>query len=85
MLINLAISCGGKDLDEFVCRAAKNVSCISSDVITDFVEAIRVQVDELQVNQLLDAPFFSLMADECIAIATVEELSFFLSLGGFFL
>ena len=33
--------------------------------------------DELQVNRLLDAPFFSLMADECTSIATVLELSLF--------
>ena len=40
-------------------------------------EAIGVWVDQLQVNQLLDAPFSRLMAEECTDIATVGELSFF--------
>ena len=80
--INLDISCGGKDLEEFVGRAAKNASHTSSNAITNFMEAIGVWVDELQVTQLLVAPFFSLMADEWTDIATVDELSVFLSLGG---
>ena len=33
--------------------------------VTAFVEAVGVWVDELQVHQLLEAPLFSLMADEC--------------------
>ena len=41
-LINLVISCGRKDLEESVCRAAKNASYTSSDPITDFVEKISV-------------------------------------------
>ncbi len=78
MLITPVSSCAGKDLEEFVCRAAKNASHTSSDAITDFMEAIGVLVDELQVNRLLDAPFFRLMADECSTdIATREVLSLF--------
>ena len=46
--------------------------------ITDFVDTIGVWVDELQVNKLLNAPFFSLMADDCTDIVTVDELSFFI-------
>ena len=29
------------------------------------------------INQLLGGPFFSLMADECTDVATIEELSIF--------
>ena len=76
-LINLIVSCGGKHLEEFVQRAARNASYTSSDAVTDFLEAIGVCVDELQINQLLGAPFFSLMADECTDIATIEELSIY--------
>ena len=43
-LINL-VSFGGKDLDEFVCQAAKNVSYTLSDAVTDFLEAIGIRVD----------------------------------------
>ena len=59
-LINLVTTCGGKDLEEFAHRAVKNVSHTSSDAIIVFVETNGVWVDELQVNQLLDAPFFNL-------------------------
>ena len=76
-LINLIVSCGGKYLEEFVQRAARNVSYTSSDAVTDFLEAIGVWVDELRINQLLGAPFFSLLTDECTDIATIEELSIF--------
>ena len=74
-MINLIISCGGKDLEEFVRKAAKNASYTSTDAITDFVEAIGVWVDKLQVNSVYNAPFFSLMADECSDVANIEELS----------
>ena len=36
-----------------------------------------VWVDELQINQLLGALFFSLMADECTDVAIIEELSIY--------
>ena len=36
-----------------------------------------VWVDKLQIYQLLGAPFFSLMANKCTDIATIEELSSF--------
>ena len=74
-LIDLIVSCGGKDLEEFVRKAAKNASYTSTDAVTDFVEAIGVWVDELQVNRVCNAPFFSLMADECVDVANIEELS----------
>ena len=38
---------------------------------------IGVWVDEFRINQLLGAPFFSLMADECTDVATIEEVSLF--------
>ena len=76
-LIDLNVSCGGKDLEEFVRKAAKNASYTSTDAVTDFVEAIGVWVDELQVNRVRSAPFFSLMADECVDVANIEELTLY--------
>ena len=55
-------------------QAAKNASYTSSDAVTDFLEAIGIWVDESLVNQLLYARYFSLTADECTDIATIEEL-----------
>ena len=74
-LVDLIVSCGGKDLEECVRMAAKNASYTSTDAVTDFVEAIGVWVEELQVNRVRNAPFFSLMADECVDVANIEELS----------
>ena len=74
-LVDLIVSCGGKDLEDFVSKAAKNASYTSTDAVTGFVEAIGVWVNELQVNQVCNAPFFSLMADECVDVANIEELS----------
>ena len=74
-LIDLIVSCCGKDLEEFVRKAAKNASYTSTDAVTDFVEAIRVWVDKLQVNRVRNVPFFSMMADECVDVASIEELS----------
>ena len=74
-LIDLIVSCGGKDLEDFVRNAAKNAFFTSTDAVTDFVEAIRIWVDEFQVNQVRNAPFFSLMADECVDVANIKKLS----------
>ena len=74
-LFDLIVSCGGKDLEEFVRKAAKNASFTSTDAVTGFVEAIGVWVDELQVNRVCNAPFFSLMAEVCVDVVNIEELS----------
>ena len=73
-LIDLIVSRGGKDLGDFVHNAANNASYTSRDAIIHFVEAIGVWVDELQVNQVCNATFFSLIADECVDVANIEEL-----------
>ena len=66
-----------KRLEEFVPQAAKNSSYTSSAAVTDFLKAIVIRVDESLVNRLLDAQYFSLIANECTDIATIEELSIF--------
>ena len=74
-LINIIVSCDGKDLEEFVHHAVKNASYTSSDAVTDFLEGTGIWVDESLVNRILDAQYFSLMADECTDIATIKEFS----------
>ena len=76
-LVDLVVSCGGQDLVEFVTRAGRNATYTSTDAVTDFVEAIGIWVDEFQTKRLLNARFYSLMADECTDVATIEELSIF--------
>ena len=50
---------------------------ISHQMLSLISQSIGVWPDELQVKQLLDVPFFSLMADACTDIASLEELSLF--------
>jgi hypothetical protein len=49
----------------------------SKDSVVEFVEAIGLWVEEALVKRIQQAPFYSLMADECTDISTVEELSIF--------
>ena len=42
-----------------------------------FVEALRQWVEEFLLKRLRQAPFYSLLADECTDITTVEELSIY--------
>jgi len=43
--------------------------------VTDFIEAIATCVEESQLNRLQSVPYISVMANECTAITTIEELS----------
>ena len=76
-LVDLVVSCGGEDLKQFADRAGRNATYTSTDAVFDFIEAIGTWVDEFQIKLLYKAPFFSLMADECTDITTIEELSVF--------
>ena len=71
------MSCGGEDLKQFADRAGRNATYTSTDTVFDFIEAIGTWVDEFQLKLLHKAPFFSLMADECTDITTIEEISVF--------
>ena len=57
--------------------AGRNATYTSTDAVFDFIEAIGTWVDKFQLKLLHKAPFFSLMADECTDITTIEELSVF--------
>ena len=76
-LIDLIVSCGGEDLKQFTERSERNATYTSTDSITDFVEALGLWVDESLLEALRRADFYSLMADECTDITTIEELSLF--------
>ena len=45
--------------------------------VIDSIEALGTCIEESTLNRLQNAAFFSVMADECTDISTVEELSFF--------
>ena len=76
-LVDLVVSCDGEDLKQLADRAGRNATYTSTDAVFDFIEAIGTWIDEFQLKLLHKAPFFSLMADECTDITTIEELSVF--------
>ena len=49
----------------------------NTDAVFGFIKASGAWVDEFQLKLLHKVPFFSVMADECTDITTIEELSVF--------
>ena len=76
-LVDLIIACGGQDIKIFLETAAKNASYTSKIVVVDFVNAIGTWVEESLLKRLCQAPFYTIMADECTDVTTIEELSIF--------
>ena len=69
--------CGGDDLKRFIESTGRDATYTSKDAVIEFVEAIGQWVEESLLKCLHQAPFYSLMADECTDISTVEEVSIF--------
>ena len=67
--------CGGDHLKQFLESTGRNATYSSKDAVTHFIKAIGQWVEESLLENLLQAPYFSIMADECTDISTVEELS----------
>ena len=76
-LVDLVVSCGARELQVFLENAPKNAVYISRGAVVDFIQALGTWVEESALKKLQKASFFSVMADECTDIATVEELSIF--------
>ena len=49
----------------------------SKDSVVQFIEALGQWVEEFILKRLRQAPFYSLMANKCTDITTVEELSIY--------
>ena len=69
------MTCESEDLKQFIDKAGKNAHYTSKDAVVDFVEALGTWVDESLLARLQNARYFSLLADECTDITTIEELS----------
>ena len=76
-LVDLILSCGAQDLKVFTDNAAKNATYTSRAAVVDFIEALGTWVEEKVVQCIHKASVFSLMADKCTVITTVEEFSVF--------
>ena len=72
-LVELVVSCGGETLQTFLDRAGGNATYTSKMAVVEFVNALgtcgRVS------TQVASAPFYSIMADECTDVTTIEELT----------
>lgn len=74
-VVDLVVSCGAKELELFLGNRSKNATYTSRVAVVDFIEALGTWIEESTLNRLRKAPFFSVMADECTDVSTVEELS----------
>ena len=66
------MSCG-ETLQTFHDRG--NAIYTSKMAVVEFENALGTWVEESLLNQLHKAPFFSIMADECTDVTTIEELT----------
>ena len=76
-LVDLVVSCGARELQVFIKNASRNAVDTSQGAVVDFIEALGTWVEESILKRLQKASVFSVMADECTNIMTVEELSVF--------
>ena len=77
-LVSLVVAYGGEDLKTFLEYAGKNAMYTSRIAVTEFIEALGTWAEEESLlKHLHQAPFSSIMADECTNDSTVVELSLF--------
>ena len=80
-LVDLVVSCGAEDLRRFLESAGKNASYMSKVAVVEFVEVIGLWAEESLLKRLRQASNFSIMADECTDVTTIERAFGFLLLG----
>ena len=76
-LVELVVSCGGEDLKNFLDRTGRNAVYTSHVAVVEFIETLGMWVEESLLKQLRQVSYFSIMADECTDVATIEEMSVF--------
>ena len=76
-LVDLVVSCGGEDIKYFLENTGRNARYTSHITAVEFAEALGVWVEESLLKHVQQASYYSIMADECTDIATVEEMSVF--------
>ena len=76
-LVDLVVACGGEDFKYFLENTGRNAMYTSHIAVVEFVEALGTWVQESLVKRLKKPSYYSIMADECTDVTTVEELSVF--------
>ena len=61
-LVGLVVFCGDEDLKKFLDRAGRNAVYTSHVVLVEFIEALRIWVEESLLKRLRQASYFSIMA-----------------------
>ena len=64
-----------KDYKTFLDRAGGNATYTSKMTVVEFVNAPGTGVEVSPLKRLHKAPFFSIMADECTDVTSIEELT----------
>ena len=75
--VDLAVSCGARELQVFVKNASRNIVYTSRGAVVDFIKAFGIWVEESILKRLLKASVYRVTADECTDITAMEELSVF--------
>ena len=76
-LVELVVLFGGADLKSFLDRTGGKAVYTSYIAVVEFKEALGTWVEEFLLKRLHQASCFSIMADECTDVATIEEMSGF--------
>ena len=76
-LVSLVESCDSEYLKVFSESSGRNATYRFTDSVVGFVEALGTWVEWSLLKKIQKAQFYSLMADECTDITTMEELSIF--------
>jgi len=59
----------------FLEQTDRNATYTSHIAVVDFIEALGKSVEESLLKRLRQASYFSIMADQCTDVATIEEMS----------
>ena len=76
-LVDVVVQCGSQHLKQFLETAPRNAVYTSIVAVVEFIESLGTRVEESILKRLQKASMYSLMADECTDVSTVEELSVF--------
>ena len=73
-LVVLVVICGGATLQTFLEIAGGNAKSTSKIFVVEFVNVLGTWVEESLLKRLHKTLVFSIMADECTDVTTIEEL-----------
>ena len=76
-LVQLISNWGAQDLKHFTENAAGNATYLSKFTVVEFVQELGKWVDESLIGRIRQCNLYSITADECTDVSTLEELSIY--------